>query len=270
LHEHLPQVASRFLDASQLLLLLTYDGTLTPIVDHPGNANLSSDTLSNLTALAARQDCTVAIFSGRSLGDLKNRVPVPGIIYAGNHGLEIQGPDFHYTHPAAITCQDRVQEVATRLQSDLSAIPGAWLEDKKLSLSIHLRQVHPRDISRVQDALLRAMRYQIPYLLISTGIHVLEVRPRVDWDKGKAALLLRQRTTLSKVLTVGIGADSTDEDLLRALRDGITIKVGRTGNSIAEYMLSSPEEVQEFLQWMAALPSSGQDSTASDAGVCHS
>ena len=224
------------LGASQLSLLLTYDGTLTPLVDHPSNANLSSETLNSLTTLAAQQDCTLGSSVARARVDLKARVPVPGIIYAGNHGLEIQRPDFHYTHRSDYL-SNRIQEVAARLQSYLSAIPGVWVEDKTLSLSIHLRQVHPRDISRVQDALLRAMRYQIPYLLLSTGIHVLEVRPRVDWDKGKAALLLRQRTGLSKVLTVGIGADAADEDLLRALGDGITIKVGTTGNSIAEYVL---------------------------------
>jgi trehalose 6-phosphate phosphatase len=128
------------------------------------------------------------------------------------------------------------------------------VENKGLSLSIHTRHVRTGDMARVQDGLLRAMRYQIPYLLIATGIHVLEVRPRVGWDKGKAAALLRQRIGPAAVLTVSVGDDQTDEDLFRATPDGITVKVGSVGNSVAAYALASSDEVQEFLHWLAALP----------------
>jgi trehalose-phosphatase len=123
LYDHFPHVAARVADAPQLLLLLDFDGTLTPLVDQPADARLPAETRQVLETLATRRNCQVAVISGRSLEDIKARVPVPGVILAGNHGLEIQGPDFHYTHPTALACQERIQVVATRLQSSVSGIP---------------------------------------------------------------------------------------------------------------------------------------------------
>jgi len=80
---------------------MDYDGTLTPIVERPELANLCEDTRWLLQALAQERRYTVSVISGRALSDLKNKVKIDGIIYSGNHGLEIEGPGFSVVNPQA-------------------------------------------------------------------------------------------------------------------------------------------------------------------------
>src|SRR5439155_27265840 len=70
-------------------VFLDYDGTLTPIVSHPQDAWLSDSMRQTLRSLAAR--VPVAILSGRDLDDVRGRVLVDGIVYAGSHGIDIVG-----------------------------------------------------------------------------------------------------------------------------------------------------------------------------------
>jgi len=76
----------------RLLLMTDYDGTLTPIVDDPADAILAEETREQLLRIARSARGSVAVISGRGLEDLKTRVSIPEVIYAGCHGLEIEGP----------------------------------------------------------------------------------------------------------------------------------------------------------------------------------
>src|SRR5438876_668208 len=84
----------------RVLLLLDFDGTLCPIVSHAGRARLTPAQRNILQELASgpRQ---VALISGRSLADLRQRVGVRGITYCGNFGLAISGPKWNFLHPQA-------------------------------------------------------------------------------------------------------------------------------------------------------------------------
>ena len=103
--EHLlsvwPRVTLQIRDARHILLLTDFDGTLTPIVERPELANLTENTRLVLEALARRYEFRVGVISGRALADLKDKVGIPGIIYAGNHGLEIEGPEITFVNPVA-------------------------------------------------------------------------------------------------------------------------------------------------------------------------
>ena len=96
-------------------------------------------------------------------------------------------------------------------------IPGSSVEDNKFSVSVHFRNCSPSDwprVARVVDAL--AARF--PMLHVTRGRKVLELRPKVDWDKGKALLHLIEALGLHEqadVLPVYIGDDTTDEDAFR-------------------------------------------------------
>ena len=79
-----------------ILLLLDYDGTLTPIVETPSKAIIHKDTRELLQKLSRSSYCKIGIISGRKLEDIKNIVGIDSIIYAGNHGLEIQGPKIKF------------------------------------------------------------------------------------------------------------------------------------------------------------------------------
>ncbi len=59
-----------------------------------------------------------------------------------------------------------------------------------------------------------------PLLLLRDGKMVIEIRPRVDWNKGQAVLVDSRELHLQIALEVYIGDDSTDEDAFQALAGG--------------------------------------------------
>src|SRR5437667_6410247 len=101
LFNHLPRIASEVESAGNLLIFLDFDGTLAPVVNDPTLASIPPETLRTLTSLAGLEKVSLAIISGRALADLKARVGLPNLIYAGNHGLEISGPGMYYLQPTA-------------------------------------------------------------------------------------------------------------------------------------------------------------------------
>jgi trehalose-phosphatase len=90
---------------------------------------------------------------------------------------------------------------------------------------------------------------------VTQGLFVLEIRPRVEWDKGAAALWIMRSSGKQDALPVFLGDDSTDEDAFAALSNGITVRVGRATETNARYRLEYQESVGEFLAWLAELHS---------------
>ena len=86
--EHVQEIAGA--GDRSLAIFLDYDGTLTPIVSHPEKAFLSDSTRQTLRTLATQ--APVAILSGRDLDDVRQRVNIGAIVYAGSHGFDIAGP----------------------------------------------------------------------------------------------------------------------------------------------------------------------------------
>lgn len=243
-------------EADPLVLFFDYDGTLTPIVAHPSKARLSQELRERLKKLSRLPGVWVALVSGRALQDLKQTVSVAGLFYVGNHGLEVQGPGLRHVNPAARKSRPVLRRIKQFLQKGLRPLPGAWVEDKGLTLSVHYRQVKPEDHSRVERLV-----YEIaaPFLLkrqirVTTGKMVCEVRPPVHWTKGTVvAWLLARESALSKgqkLLPLYAGDDLTDEDAFKALQGrGITIAVGRASPlTLARYRVGSPREISRLLR----------------------
>ena len=258
-----PEAAQRLKAARRVLLLSDYDGTLTPIVDRPELADLPAGTRQLLRALAHRHRFTVGIISGRALSDLKHRVGIGSIVYAGNHGLEIEGPGISFINPLAEEMKPVLRVIHQALSKALITVRGALVEDKGLSLSVHYRLVEKEEVEKAKTIFKRILR--VPRLSgkvkITSGKKVHEVRPAVDWDKGKAIKLLMKRYgkggRRSGLLPIYLGDDLTDEDGFRAIeryRDGLTVFVGGESDStMARYFLRSPGEVERFLSMLLDL-----------------
>ena len=253
LSPNLPALNDRIAAATHLFVFSDLDGTLAPIADRPAEVRLPPKAKTILVELTRRPNTTVAILSGRSLIDVKERVDVPGLILAGNHGLEIEGPDFHHTNSTALALQDRMAALAAVLNGRLRQVPGAWVENKMLSLSVHTRHVADRDMQRLLDALLFSLSDFLPFIELTAGIMVFEVRPRVDWTKGDAAVWIRNRIETPRPLTIFIGDDLTDEDGFRLLPDGINVKVGHGTKTLAAYTVENFQEVASFLRWVSEI-----------------
>ena len=250
------EVARRLKAARRVLLLCDYDGTLTPIVERPDLAQLPEKTRQLLLTLARQSHFTVGVISGRALADLRQMVGIDGIIYAGNHGLEIEGPGISFINPLAEEMRPVLQLIQQVLSKALSPIRGVFVENKGLSLSIHYRMVEEDksdEVSNVFERVIATAR-SLGKVIITTGKKVYEVRPPVDWDKGKAISLLIEKygkpKVKSELLPIFLGDDQTDEDGFKVIErhEGISILVGENiAGSAARYYLKSPAEVDEFL-----------------------
>ncbi len=141
-----------------LYLFLDYDGTLSPIVRDPAKAVLSLRMRGRLEALAKAGRCRIAVISGRALEDIRRRVGIAGITYGGNHGLEVEGPEGTFRYPLPAKARRALDAVRGELKKGLSAVPGTFLEEKGMTLTVHLRKVKRGELLIAAHALSEATR----------------------------------------------------------------------------------------------------------------
>jgi trehalose 6-phosphate phosphatase len=254
--DRVPAWAAAWRATGNLVLLLDFDGTLAPIVERPEQAAMPERTRRALERLMAVVGVTVAVVSGRGLADVRERAAIPGIAYAGNHGMEIEGAGLHRIHPEAAAARPDLDAVAARVMADLEGIDGAFVEDKGLTLSIHYRLAPERE-AEVREIVLAAVGGR-DGLQVTEGKMVIEVRPRVEWDKGRAVLfLLGQMRPPAGTPVLYLGDDRTDEDAFRALRgwgdgaEGILIAETLPPESAAASHLRDPAEVGALFEALA-------------------
>ena len=243
--------------ASRVLLLFDYDGTLTPIVACPEAATLSDGTRQTLTTLAGIDRFVVGIVSGRGLSDLQEMVAVSGLFYAGNHGLEMKGCGMDFVHPEAPAFEESLAEVALLLEQELAEVPGIVVHNKRLTLTVHFRSAPESYAAQVDSTVVMAAA---PYVAagqmkITRGKKVVEVRPNLDWGKGKAIEKLREFCGNSP-LPVFFGDDQTDEEGFAVVQNagGIAVFVGPARDStLALHRLDTPAEVGQILELLTQL-----------------
>lgn len=254
--ERVPVWVDGWRASGRLVLLLDFDGTLAPIVDRPELAAMPERTRRALDRLMAVDGVTVAVVSGRGLADVRERAAIPGIAYAGNHGMEIEGVGLHRIHPEAAAARPELEAVAAIIEPALEGIDGAFLEDKGLTLSIHYR-LAPDHAEEVREIVLEAAGGRRG-LAVTEGKMVIEVRPRVEWHKGRAALFLLDQVRPPRDAPVlYLGDDRTDEDAFRALAEwgpaaeGILIAERPAADSAAAAWLRDPAEVGALFEALA-------------------
>jgi trehalose 6-phosphate phosphatase len=250
LFDHLPEIAARVEAAGDLLVFLDFDGTLAPVVSDPGMALMPPQTRRALTSLAAVEKVSLAIISGRALPDLKARVGMPNLIYAGNHGLEISGPELYFLQPDAAKRVQALSDLSRELQSRLEHIPGTYVENKVLSVSVHYRRASADKLREIHQLTNSLVSSSGGLFQMSPGLQVYEIRPRVSWHKGRAVSWIREALAKRNALAVYVGDDVTDEDAFLALPDGITVSVGSAQQTLARYYLEDQGSLQQFLGWL--------------------
>ena len=255
-----PDRIKHLIENRHVCLFLDYDGTLAPIVQKPEYAILPAETRELLKTLSKNGRCGLTIISGRALPDVKKLVGLKNIMYVGNHGMEIEGADVHYQHPVPTGYKNDLKQISTILHQALAGTDGVIIEDKGYSISLHYRLVDSKIIPLVKGSFEKAVSayVQKKRIAVREGKMVLEVRPPLDWDKGKAALwLLDKKYALCKhvqTFPIYIGDDLTDEDAFVLLKDrGLTIVVGKPEGSKAQYYLNDTAEVVELLRQISEM-----------------
>jgi trehalose 6-phosphate phosphatase len=241
----------------QPAVFFDFDGTLSEIVNDPDSARLADGAADALTSLSAQ--CPVAILSGRDLADVRQRIGLPGLWYAGSHGFELTGPDGkHHQNTEAAASIPVLAEAAAALADQLGDIPGVAVEHKRFGVAVHYRNAARDRVGEVAAAVRSAG--QRTALRVTTGREVIELRPDVDWDKGKTLRwvldYIRDNEGSSSLLPIYLGDDITDEDAFDAVADdGIAILVrhGDDGDraTAARYALDDPDRVREFTEELA-------------------
>ncbi len=239
----------------RVAVFLDYDGTLTPIVGRPELALLSEEMRETLAALSQR--CPVMVISGRDRGDVERLVGLKGLVYAGCHGFDIAGPEGPgLSHLEASGYAPIVAQAARDLERELAPIPGIIVENKTYAVAVHFRLAGTEDIGRVEH-IVDGVVARNPQLRKTGGKKVFELRPNMDWDKGKAVLWLLDALDLdtAEVVPLYIGDDVTDQDAFDALHGkGVSILVAQDPQATrADYRLSDPAEVGRFLEELTAV-----------------
>jgi len=236
--------------AQEAALFLDYDGTLTPIVSHPDDAVLSRSmrtVLQRLTGL-----CEFAVISGRDLADVRQRVGLEAIWYAGSHGYDIAGPEGERSrYQEGADFLPLLKEAEQAVRHCLGGMDGCLVERKRFSIAIHTRQVTAADLADVARRV-EQIHADHPGLRLSRGKQLFELQPALDWDKGKALRWLMQTLDMdpARFVPIYLGDDVTDEDAFRELaEDGVGILVSATDQPThAAYRLADPAAVETFLE----------------------
>jgi trehalose 6-phosphate phosphatase len=215
----------------------------------------AADALTSLTT-----QCPVAILSGRDLAAVRQRIGLPGIWYAGSQGFELTGPDgTHHGNAEAAASIPVLEEAAAELADQLGHISGVVVEHKRFGVAVHYRNAARDRVGEVSAAVRSAGRRTA--LRVTTGREVIELRPNVDWDKGKTLRwvldYIRHDEHPGPLLPIYLGDDITDEDAFDAVQDdGIPIVVRHTDDgdraTAAKYALDNPERVRDFAELLAS------------------
>lgn len=240
------------LRARACVLFLDFDGTLLPFSTHSDAPRLSPEERALLRRLARLPGWTVAIVSGRALRDVRRRIRVPGLIYAGNHGLEIEGKGLRFRHPGALAARKELGGLRRATSHAMREFRGVRVEDKGLSWTLHFRGVPPAARRRVLRTFWNTVRAAVRNgrVRIRQGAMSREVLPPVEWDKGTAVRwILTRLHGRARPVMIYLGDDEADEPGFAALaKTGISVIVGRRRRTRARFFVGNPAEVQRLLR----------------------
>jgi len=247
--EHLDEI-KQDLSQRDVFLFLDYDGTLTPIVATPDLAVLSDETRHVVQQACLKHK--VSIVSGRATDDVRRKVKIEGIFYAGSHGFEINAPDGHIEINAeAQAIRPLIDEAHQKLSQRLKDVSGALVEHVKYTISTHYRLVSDEDFPKIEQAVDQILM-EYPSLRKTHGKKVFEIRPQIDWDKGKAVewILKVLQFDPQKNVVIYIGDDTTDEDAFAVLEGkGFGILVAQElRDSKATYWIKNTDDVKRVIE----------------------
>ncbi|MFB6114581.1 MAG: trehalose-phosphatase [Halodesulfurarchaeum sp.] len=242
--------------ADRLFVFSDFDGTLAPIRSDPDDATIRTDAADALAALSGVTNVEVGVISGRSLDDLRDRLGIPDVALAGNHGLEIAVHGETHVHPEAAECRTSLDQVVEALSSALGDDTGVEVENKGLTASVHVRRVEDVDAATIRPIVEGILDDPDADLTIVPGKQVLELRPDIEWGKGRGVEWILEELQFDPADShaIYLGDDVTDEPAFQVVEPfGTGIVVGApTRDTNATYRLDGPGEVASLLSWIVS------------------
>ena len=245
-------------------LLLDFDGTVSEIAPTPEQAVLSKAVTASLQGLSESLKL-VAMISGRSVRELREKVGLEGLVYVGNHGAEVLEGDVLSIAPGLGGYPERIRWALDRLRARVQT-PGLIWTNKHYSASVHYRLA--KDPDKARRTLLNAVGSEgdMEGLEVFWGKRVMEIRASVGVHKGHAVRKLVKERRLGSAMV--LGDDVTDVDALKGLKE-LGEETGVDGAGIAvlhddspadllrwsDYTLRGVGEVETFLAWLLSASS---------------
>lgn len=236
------EIARRVRRSSGVLLCLDFDGTLVRIAARPDQVRVAERTARLLRRLGRHRKVSVMLVSGRRRDDLRRYVNLPRVQCLGLYGWDRNG---HFSLSQA----EETDLLRARLAvgKQLTQFSGAWLEAKDFSLSVHVRSVQSKSIPsvrRIVSGLVRPLRKS---LHVYENMRDIEIAPWSVKDKGAAVRSFLAEPEHRKDLPFFFGDDFSDEPAFRAVHKGISVLVGKSRPSSAQFRLRGPAEVATAL-----------------------
>lgn len=231
--------------AQQPLLAFDFDGTLAPIVSHPDDARVSHTVARRLACLA--QALPLAIITGRSVADVRERLTFNPRLIIGNHGAE----DPSVPAPSSRTSVFDGMRVRLRQRRDELMAAGITIEDKNHSIALHYRLAHNHQ--QAYDLIMDVVDSVDVGLEILSGKLVVNIVATESPDKADALAELVERCGAQSA--VFVGDDINDEPVFaRAEPSWLTIKIGiENANSQARFYLDNSHQILTMLNCMLSI-----------------
>ena len=218
-----------------IFFCLDFDGTLVRIRKSPLDVYSPLQLKKFLKNLSDIEGVKISIITGRALNDIVNRLGIlNNIIYSGNHGFEIKS----YNNDLKINfLVENTEKYIAFIKQALGYIdefrktelPNLIIEDKKFSISMHHRLLNSDETKilkkYVKNLFLENIDFK-KYLHITRGKKILEIRPKIEWNKGCACDYILKEFSKSiiikstdkvksdyNILRINIGDDVTDETM---------------------------------------------------------
>jgi trehalose-phosphatase len=218
-----------------IFFCLDFDGTLVRIRKSPLDVYAPLTLKKFLKNLSGIEGVKVCIITGRALSDIENRLGIlDGIIYSGNHGFEIKS---YYDGFQIDFIVENTEKYIIFINQALSYIDkfrktelqNLIIEDKKFSISMHYRMLNS-DETKILKKYVKNLFSEDPdfkkYLHITRGKKIIEIRPKIDWNKGRACdyilkeflkkIIIKREIKVKRgfnILRVNMGDDITDETM---------------------------------------------------------
>jgi trehalose 6-phosphate phosphatase len=228
------------------LLGFDFDGTLAPIVTLPDDARIPTPVALRLQRVAERWP--VAIITGRTIEDVRRRLPFSPWRIVGSHGAESHSTG--HLEGARQTLEPTRQLLVHHAEQ--LGRHGVSIEDKGASVALHYRLASDR--TAAVQSIARALASLPPDVSVFGGKMVANIVPAWADNKGKA--LAGLVAELGNPAAVFVGDDVNDESVFAQDNpDWFTVRVGHDyPNSQAKYLLDGVADVARLLDLMLETP----------------
>lgn len=241
----LSQIKKEYDQAYTRLILLDYDGTLSPFVKNPEDAVPSKELLNLLKKMTTDKKNKVVINSGRNRQVLDKWFKGIDLDFAAEHGAFFkENHKWHKNVQEKITWDDEILRI---IEHTIDKTPRSRMEIKDSSLVWHYRNVDVWLAELRQKQLINALMGPASRLnlQIVPGNKIVEIKSP-DFNKGSEVKRLLGKNNYDFILA--IGDDTTDEDMFHALPPGgVSIKVGHFSPA-AKYRIPVQSSVIPFFE----------------------